>query len=180
MPPRVVHRTDKPKAGARGKPPPGKGKPAEPAPPQPPYAKLHRIRAFGVPDVDQTAGSNSSDPYVVFEALDGDEVFSSVKTRYVLNNANPVWDDVLYLPLPTDSKEPPRVRVTMWDKDFNASDDVIATIETTLNARRGPVKTTLGSVDGSKAGVSIDFSYAVVTPAPVEDAPDVRHLAGVG
>ena len=154
------------KRGVKGK---AKIVPVPDEPRRAPYAKISGIRAYGVPDVDDTPGSHSSDPYVKFVVFGSDnEVYHSVQTKHILNTSNPVWDDVLYLSLPRDVKAP-KVRVSVWDKDFHNDDDEISSAEISFYQARQHVRAKGKALDPKNPNVDMDFAYAITKRTPATD-----------
>ena len=131
--------------------------------------KLSGIHASGVPDMDSTTPGKAqhADPYVVFQVVVGGQVFSSARTKHMLNAANPVWDDRLELPLPEPSDagqlQPLVLRVRLMDKDFSTADDPIAHAEAELRGVRGPMDIMAQPRPGQGPAVAIPIglSYAI-------------------
>jgi len=137
-----------------------------------PYAKISGVRAFGVPDADNlpgVPGSHTSDPYIKFCVFGSDnEVYCSVQTKHILNTSNPVWDDVLYLSLPRDVNAP-KVRVSVWDKDFHNADDEISGAEISFYQARQHVRAKGKAIDPKHPNVDMDFSYAITKRTAASD-----------
>jgi len=87
-----------------------------------------------VPDLDSRLGSGTSDPYVVFTAIDpqasdpGQRLSQvqtergSQRTSTVMNAYNPTWKSSISLKLEEGAAA---LKVALWDDDFEKSDDFI-------------------------------------------------------
>ena len=118
-----------------------------------PATRLHlsKVKAFGVPSAD---GFDTSDPYAVFELLEGPQLPApSVRTQALSNATDPVWSDQLHLMLAEGSVRPPLLRIAVWDTSFSRH-----------GLRRDEDDTLLGSTEVRLADLSsgtvLDLSLA--------------------
>jgi len=96
------------------------------------------VSAANVPDLDSRLGSGTSDPYVVFSALDPKAPAESKRisqvqtergadkeaprTSTVMNAFNPKWKSSITLTLQAGQSA---LKVALWDDDFEKADDFI-------------------------------------------------------
>ena len=143
---------------------------------------LKNLKAYNVPNRDSGRGKDVSDPYAIVKLLDdhGNAVDDEC-TKYVRNQRNPAWGDVLTMPVPPHITFPPSISVEIWDKDWTKPDEFIGKTRIALDPSelgRGRVHNCAVPIRGSGHGkeVSNDMTFDCwyqITPELVRSSVSV-------
>ena len=95
---------------------------------------LKNLKAYNVPNRDSGRGKDVSDPYTVVKLLDdrGNAVDDEC-TKYIRNQRNPAWEDILTMPIPPHITFPPSISIEVWDKDWTKPDEFIGKVKVALD-----------------------------------------------
>ena len=127
------------------------------------FLLLHSFKAVGVPSSDDSGGSDPYVKVVLLDAEDGEEEErEAAATSFKRNAVNPDWgEERLQLPLAPGGVRPLPMRVEIWDKDFQKSDDQIARAELILpeGEQKGVISMRLRAVKGGGDVERLTFGF---------------------
>ena len=127
------------------------------------FVVLHSFKAIGVPSSDDSGGSDPYVKIVLLDAEDGEEEErEAAATSFKRNAVNPDWGgERLQLPLAPGGMRPLPIRVEIWDKDFQKSDDQIARAELILpgGEEKGMISMRLRAVKGGGDVERLTFGF---------------------
>jgi len=153
--------------------------------PTPLTLQVFHVKAFDVADADKSYGSGIADPYVRFSHPSSGV---SSRTEARRNQANPEFEHRVQMTMPEGFEHPPRILVTLWDKDWLSEDTMLAQQEVCLD---GVIQEGEEIDDGTNAklnlkgqgeypDVKVHFSYAYSFTVPAAAIVEIFDLKAFG